>query len=89
MALNHSPEFKDVTVQTECVVEIQSETESAWAMTNITSGNTCHAKFQAPEASGCEEDNFNIFLCISMVQTKDTLRRIHFGPWGHYLNNLG
>ena len=64
MALNHSPDFKDVTVQIVCVVEIQSETE---ALTNITSGNICHAKFQAPEASGCEEDNFNIFLCISMV----------------------
>ena len=45
MALNHSPVFKVVIVQIVCVVIIQSE--SAWALTNITSGNTCHAKFHA------------------------------------------
>ena len=69
MALDRSPEFKVVTVQIVCVVEIQSE--SAWALTNITSGNICHAKFHASEASGCEEDDLNIFLCISLVQTQD------------------
>ena len=47
MALNHSPEFKGVIVQIVCVVEIQFE--SAWG--NLTSGNTCHAKFHASEAS--------------------------------------
>ena len=86
MALNCSLEFKGVIVQIVCVVDIQSE--SAWALTNITLGNTCHAKFHASEASGSEED-FNIFLCISMVQTQDTLERIYFGPWGHFLNKLG
>ena len=38
MALNRSPEFKGVIVQIVYVVEIQSE--SAWALTNKTSGNT-------------------------------------------------
>ena len=87
MALNRSPEFKVVIVQIVCVVEIQSE--SAWALTNIISGNTCHAKFHASEASGSEEEDFNISLCISLVQTQNTLGRIHLGPWGHYLNRLG
>ena len=59
MALGRSHEFKVVIVQIVCVVEIQSE--SAWALTNITSGNTCHAKFHASEASGSEEEDFNIF----------------------------
>ena len=54
MALNHPPEYKVV-----CFVEIRSE--SAWALTNITSGNTCHATFHAPEVSGFEEEDFNIF----------------------------
>ena len=53
MALNLSPEFKGVIVQIVCVVEIQSE--SAWALTNITSGNTCHAKFHASEASSSKK----------------------------------
>ena len=87
MALNRSPEFKVVIVQIVCVVEVQSE--SAWALTNITSGNICLAKFHASEASDFEEEYFNIFLCISLVQTQNTLGRIHFGPWGHYLNKLG
>ena len=65
MALNRSPELKVVIVRIVCVAEIQS--------------NTCDAEFQASEASGSEED-FNIFLCISLVQTTDTLGRIHFGP---------
>ena len=77
MALNRSPEFKGVTVQIVCV-EIQPE--SAWNLTNITSSNTYPTKFHASDASGSEED-FNIFLCISMVQTQDNLGRIHFGPW--------
>ena len=64
MALDRSPEFKIVIVQIVCVVHTQSDT--AWALTNITSGNTCHAKFHASEASGSEED-FDIFLCISLV----------------------
>ena len=85
MALNRSPEFRGVIVQ--LVVEIQSE--SAWALTNITLANTCHVIFHASEASGSAEENFNIFLCISLVQTQDTLGRIHFGPWGHYLNKQG
>ena len=48
-------------------VEIQLE--SAWVLTNINSGNTCYAKFHASEAIGSEED-FNIFQCISLVQTQ-------------------
>ena len=57
------------------VVEIQFE--SACALTSINSGNTCHAKFHASEASGSEDDLY-IFLCISMVQTQDALERILF-----------
>ena len=49
LALNRSPEFKGVIVQIVCVVEIQFE--SALDLTNITSGNTCHAKFHASWAS--------------------------------------
>ena len=51
-------------------VEIQYV--SAWALTNITLGNTCHAKFHASEARGSEDDLY-IFLSISMIQTQDTL----------------
>ena len=86
MVLNRSLEFKVVIVQIVYVVEIQSE--SAWALTNITSGNICHAKFHASEASGSEED-FNLSQCISLVQNQGTLGRIYFGPWSHYMNKLG
>ena len=41
MNLDRSPEFKVVIVHIVCVVEIQSK--YARALTNITSGNTCHA----------------------------------------------
>ena len=39
--------------------------------------------------AGSEEEDFNSFLFISLVQTQDTLGRIHFGSWGHYFNKLG
>ena len=58
------------------VVEIQFE--AACAFTSINSGNTCHAKFHASEASGSEEDDLYIFLCISMVLTQTALERILF-----------
>ena len=45
MVLGRSPEFKDVIVQIVCVGEIQSE--SAWDLTSITSGNNCHVQFPA------------------------------------------
>ena len=62
MAIDRSLEFKVVIVQTVCIVESQSE--SAWALTNITSGNTCHAKFHASEASGSEEEDliFSVYF---------------------------
>ena len=84
MALNHSPEFRSIIVQIVCVVEIQFE--SSWTLTNTTLSTTCHAKFYASKASSSED--FNIFLCISMVQPQDTLKRIHIEPWGHFLNKL-
>ena len=59
MALDRSSEFKVVIVQIACVVEIKSE--SARPLTSITSGNTCHAKFHASEASGSEDKKLNIF----------------------------
>ena len=37
-------------------------------------------KFHASNTSGSEED-FNIFLRISMVQSQDSLGKIHTGPW--------
>ena len=41
MALNCLSKFKGVIVLIDCVVEIQYE--SAYALTNITSGTICHA----------------------------------------------
>ena len=61
-ALSHHP------TTPECVVEIKFESE--WALTDLISGNTCHAKFHASKASGSEEDDLYIFLSISMFQTK-------------------
>ena len=84
MVINGSPEFKVVNFfLIICVVEIQSE--SAWALTNITSGNTCHAKSHASEASGSEEEYFNIFQCISLVQTQD----FYFSTGGHFVHRSG
>ena len=45
-------------------------------------------KFHASEASGSEEEDFNIFLSISMVQTQDTLERSHIEPLGYYVTKL-
>ena len=45
-------------------------------------------KFQASGPSGSEEEDFLIFLCISMVQIQDPLGQGHFGPWDHFLNKL-
>ena len=39
-----------------------------------------YTKFQAPEKSGSEEDFLNVFLCISVIQTKDPTRRVHCIP---------
>ena len=78
MALSRLPEFKSAIVQIVCVVEIRSE--SAWVLTNIISGTTCHVKLHASEASGSEEEDFNIFLCNSMFQIQETLGRILLEP---------
>ena len=42
-------------------------------------------KFHTSEANGSEKED----LYITMVQIKDTLGRIHIGPWDKYLNKLG
>ena len=68
MALNRSPEFQSVIVQIVCVVEIQFE--PPWVLTHTTLGTTCHAKFHAFEACGSEEEDFNIFLCISWFESR-------------------
>ena len=73
MALSRLSEFKGFIVLIVCAVEIQSE--SAWALTNIISGNICHAKFHPSEADGSEEEDFNIFLSISMVLFEQTRLR--------------
>ena len=69
MALDVSPEPKVAIVSIICAVEIQSG--SAWALTNTTSGNIYYAKFHASEATSGSEEDFNIILCISLVQTND------------------
>ena len=61
MSLYRSPELNGVIVQIVCVVEIQSE--STLVLTNITPGNTCHAKFHASEACSFEEEIL-IFFCV-------------------------
>ena len=85
MALNRLPEFKGVIVQIVCVVEIQSE--SARALINITSINTCHAKVHAPEASEVLKKMISIFSCVFLWFKPRT-------PWeesvlDHCLNKLG
>ena len=61
------------------------QSESAWALINITSGNTCHAKSLAFEASGSEEEYFNFFLCISLVQSQG----FYFCTGGHFVHRSG
>ena len=49
-----------------------------------------HIKFQASVPSGSEEADFLFFfLCISMIQTWDSLVQDHLGPWDICLNKLG
>ena len=45
-------------------------------------------KFQASEPSGSEEEEFDYFLCISMVQTQDSLGQDRFGPGATIWTNL-
>ena len=86
MDLKHSPEFKSVIALILCVLEIQSE--SAWALTNIISGNTCHAKFHALEASGSEEKDF-IFFCVFLrFKPRTPLGGSILAPGATYLNKL-
>ena len=80
MSLNRSPESKVVLVQIICVVEIQSE--SAWALTNIASGNTSHAEFHASEASGSEEEDFNIFCVFLCFKPRTSI----FSSGGHFVH---
>ena len=67
MALNGSPEFKGVEIQS-LIVRVR------WSLTNtcITSGNIYYAEFHASEANGSEE-YFNIFLCISILDPGATI----------------
>ena len=41
-------------------------------------------KVDAYEASGYKEYDTNISLCYSVVQTQDTLGRIHNRPWATF-----
>ena len=68
MILNRSPELKAVI---KIVYVVQIQFESAWALAIIT---RClmSPKLYAYETSRSEEEDLNIFLCISLVQT----------PWG-------
>ena len=76
MALNRSPEFKSVIVQTICVLEIQFE--SVWALTNITSGATCHAKFHASWGKRFRRKSFQYFPVHFYGSNPGPLWRVHF-----------
>ena len=67
MALNCSAEFKSVIVQIICVAVCVCICFNHY---NLGNHFPClmGPEFHAYEASGSEED-FNIFLCVSMVQT--------------------
>ena len=80
MALNRSSEFKVLIVEIVCAVEIPSE--SAWVLSNITSGNTCHTKFHASEASGFQ--HFSVYLFRS---TPGLL--FVFSSDGHFVQQSG
>ena len=73
MALNLSPEFKGSLLKFYVL-----QFKAAKAVTKLTSGIIClmGIKFHVCEASGFEEKNFNIFLCVSMVETQEALGRI-------------
>ena len=69
MALNRSPEFKVVTVQIVCVVEIQSE--SARALTNITSATLAMPNFMHLRQVVLKKIPifFCVFLCLLTDQS--------------------
>ena len=48
-----------------------------------------HTRFQIPEPSGSKVEDFEYFLCISVVQTHDRLALDHCRPGGHHLTKLG
>lgn len=74
MVLNPSAELKGITVKNVLAVEIQ--VESAWALTDITPGTTCHAS----DTSSSEEEEFNIFLCVSIFEPRKPWRWTPFCP---------
>ena len=47
-----------------------------------------HTKVQASEPSGSEEEDFLIFLCISMGQPRTPLAGAIFGPGTFFGTNL-
>ena len=66
-----------------CVVEIQSE--SAWALTNITSGNTCHAKSMHLRQVVLKK-NISIFFCVFFWFKP---RASIFSTGGHFVHGSG
>ena len=53
--------------------------------THITSGNTCHAHFHASEASGSEEEDFNIFFVFLWFKPRTSI----LSSGGHFVYQSG
>ena len=79
MALNRSPEFKVVIVYIICIVEIQSE--SAWVLTNITSGKLAMPNFIHLRQVVLQK-KISIFFCVFLWFKP---RTSIFSSGGHFM----